>query len=104
MWQIVSGIAFPPDQYLEQEAYRIDRVPGVPEWYEKLYLECLDKDPSNRPELKYVRDMIKSKTADPYAVRDCYDTGLTDVDPKLLEYQDMRAEKIKPDLEQNLRQ
>lgn len=100
MWQMVSRSPFSPDQYLEREVYRIDRVPGVPEWYEALYLECLDKDRSNRPELKYVQDMMKSKTADPYAVRDGYDTGLTDVDPKLLKYQSMRAEKIKAHLEE----
>ena len=43
---------------------------------------------------------IKSKTAPPHAVRNGYDTSLTDVDPKLLEYQSMRAEKIKAHLAQ----
>jgi hypothetical protein len=69
---------------LEQEVYRIDRVPGVPKWYDALYLECLDKDPSNRPELNYVQDTMKSKSANPYAVRDGYDTSLTDIDPNYL--------------------
>ncbi|GAB5587626.1 hypothetical protein Unana1_02526 [Umbelopsis nana] len=99
MWQMVSRVVFPPDQYMNKEVYQIDAVPGVPKWYEQLYLSCSDRDPSKRPEFMYLKDTICEHAPDGREVQKGYDTGLVDVDPKLLEYQKMRADKIKAHLE-----
>jgi hypothetical protein len=98
MWQMVSRVAFPPDQYMDKDVYQIDRVP---EWYERLYMSCLDEDPSKRPELQYVKATMKERAPETRALQQGYDTGLDDVDLKLLGYQKMRADKIKAHLEQN---
>jgi hypothetical protein len=99
MWQMVSRVVFPPDQYMNKEVYQIDAVPGVPRWYEQLYLSCLDRDPSKRPEFQYLKDTICEHAPDRREVQKGHDTGLVDVDAKLLEYQKMRADKIKAHLE-----
>ncbi|CAO3626343.1 unnamed protein product [Cunninghamella blakesleeana] len=33
-----------------ENPYRIEHVPGVPEWYQKLYTSCLEPRPENRPD------------------------------------------------------
>ncbi|KAG2228149.1 hypothetical protein INT45_009195 [Circinella minor] len=60
IWQLVSKVIFPsPDVLLdgsgnvtsnEDYVYRIDTVPGLPEWYQKLYVACLEPRPENRPD------------------------------------------------------
>ncbi|KAI7882568.1 kinase-like protein [Lichtheimia hyalospora FSU 10163] len=56
IWQLVSKVIFPsPDVLLdgdhgEDNVYRITVVPGIPEWYEKLYVACLEPHPENRPD------------------------------------------------------
>ncbi|KAG1310914.1 hypothetical protein G6F64_004204 [Rhizopus arrhizus] len=57
IWQLVSKVIFPsPDvlldskgQSAEDHVYRIEPVPGVPDWYQKLYVACLEPNPDNRP-------------------------------------------------------
>lgn len=57
IWQLVSKVIFPsPDVLLdgnkgaEDHVYRIEPVPGLPEWYQKLYVACLEPRPENRPD------------------------------------------------------
>ncbi|KAI9497049.1 kinase-like domain-containing protein [Zychaea mexicana] len=67
IWQLVSKVIFPsPDVLLdgssnntptaaggnsnEDNVYRVDTVPGLPEWYQKLYVACLEPRPENRPD------------------------------------------------------
>lgn len=56
IWQLVSKVIFPsPDVLLdgansEEKVYRIEPVPGLPEWYQKLYIACLEPRPENRPD------------------------------------------------------
>lgn len=63
IWQLVSKVIFPsPDVLLdgnknigngrdvEDCVYRIDSVPGLPDWYQKLYVACLEPRPENRPD------------------------------------------------------
>ncbi|SAL95824.1 hypothetical protein [Absidia glauca] len=72
IWQLVSKVIFPsPDVLLDggvsssssassimgttmvdpsDNPYRIDPVAGVPEWYQKLYVACLEPRPENRPD------------------------------------------------------
>lgn len=58
VWQLVSKVVFPsPDVLLdgtyqnpEDHVYRIEPVPGLPEWYQKLYKACLEPNPDNRPD------------------------------------------------------
>lgn len=100
MWQLVSRIIFPPEQYMDNDVYQIDRVPGVPDWYEKLYMSCLDKDSNNRPELKYVQETLKARATNPQDLPPASESDLQDVDPALLAYQNSRAEKVKAHLEQ----
>ncbi|ORX45714.1 kinase-like protein [Hesseltinella vesiculosa] len=61
IWQLVSKVIFPsPDVLLdganaaggnvEDNPYRIEHVEGVPDWYKKLYVSCLEPRPENRPE------------------------------------------------------
>lgn len=58
IWQLVSKVIFPsPDVLLDgnqncnfmDNAYRIEPVPGLPDWYHKLYISCLEPSPDNRP-------------------------------------------------------
>ncbi|KAI8097806.1 kinase-like domain-containing protein [Gilbertella persicaria] len=57
IWQLVSKVIFPsPDVLLnghkgsEEHVYRIEIVPGLPEWYQKLYIACLEPKPEHRPD------------------------------------------------------
>ncbi|GAB5592371.1 hypothetical protein Unana1_07271 [Umbelopsis nana] len=99
MWQMVSRVVFPPNQYMDKEMYQIDRVPGVPEWYEQLYMACLDKDPNKRPPLGKIQAEIELRSPKSNTIRVFRDIRLEPVDTKLLEYQNMRAEKVKVYLE-----
>ncbi|KAI9321579.1 kinase-like domain-containing protein [Dichotomocladium elegans] len=57
IWQLVSKVIFPsPDMLLDRDrchddnVYRIDKIPGLPEWYERLYVACMEPLPENRPD------------------------------------------------------
>lgn len=58
IWQLVSKVIFPsPDVLLdgdrstaEDHVYRIESVAGLPSWYTKLYVACLEPKPENRPD------------------------------------------------------
>lgn len=59
IWQLVSKVIFPsPDVLLdgdrcaaaEDHVYRIETVPGLPSWYKKLYIACLEPKAENRPD------------------------------------------------------
>ncbi|KAI8367908.1 kinase-like domain-containing protein [Choanephora cucurbitarum] len=58
IWQLVSKVIFPsPDVLLdgaqlspEDHVYRIEPLPGLPEWYQNLYKACLNPIPDNRPD------------------------------------------------------
>ncbi|KAI9487512.1 MAG: kinase-like domain-containing protein [Benjaminiella poitrasii] len=71
IWQLVSKVIFPsPDVLLDgsnkekqgkkltgitkddidEHVYRIEPVPGLPDWYQKLYVACLEPKPENRPD------------------------------------------------------
>lgn len=99
MWQMVSRVVFPPNQYLDKEVYQIDRVPGVPEWYEQLYMACMDRDPSKRPTLEKIKADIELRSPKSKSVRVFNDIRLEPVDRNLLAYQKARAEKVKAHLE-----
>ncbi|KAI9492871.1 kinase-like domain-containing protein [Zychaea mexicana] len=51
MWQVVSGIEFPSPELLfdAPDVYRVEWIPGVPEWYQELMMACLEPRPENRP-------------------------------------------------------
>lgn len=53
IWQLVSKVIFPcPDILLGYESesiYRIEPVPGLPDWYQQLYICCLEPKAKNRP-------------------------------------------------------
>ncbi|KAI8070347.1 kinase-like domain-containing protein [Gongronella butleri] len=60
IWQLVSKVIFPsPDVLLDgagnatrldDNPYRIEQVDGVPDWYQRLYIACLEPRPENRPD------------------------------------------------------
>lgn len=67
IWQLVSKVIFPsPDvlldagQHDEENAYRIELVPGLPEWYQRLYVSCLEPNPENRPTALQLCQVLQS--------------------------------------------
>lgn len=66
IWQLVSKVIFPsPDVLLdgqrrgEEHVYRIEPVPGLPDWYEKLYVACLEPKPENRPNASQISQALQ---------------------------------------------
>ncbi|CAO3620599.1 unnamed protein product [Mucor fragilis] len=69
IWQLVSKVIFPsPDVLLDahsahggfsENAYRIEPVPGLPDWYQKLYVSCLEPKPENRPTAAELRELLQ---------------------------------------------
>ncbi|KAI9252160.1 kinase-like domain-containing protein [Sporodiniella umbellata] len=56
LWQLMSKVIFPSPEILleknqnaQDHAYRIEPVPGIPEWYQRLCVACLEPLPENRP-------------------------------------------------------
>ncbi|CEG70780.1 Putative Serine/threonine protein kinase [Rhizopus microsporus] len=59
IWQLVSKVIFPSSDVLldgnhkngapEDHVYRVEPVPGLPEWYQRLYVACMEPRPENRP-------------------------------------------------------
>ncbi|KAI9277846.1 kinase-like domain-containing protein [Sporodiniella umbellata] len=59
IWQLVSKVIFPCSDVLldgdrkgwsnQEHVYRIEPVPGLPEWYQRLYTACLEPEPKHRP-------------------------------------------------------
>lgn len=69
IWQLVSKVIFPsPDVLLDNaaapsnadNAYRIEPVPGLPDWYQKLYVSCLEPKPENRPAAQELCQVLQS--------------------------------------------
>lgn len=67
IWQLVSKVIFPsPDVMLddghkkEDHVYRIESVPGLPEWYERLYVACLEPKPENRPDANEISQALQT--------------------------------------------
>ncbi|KAF7727723.1 hypothetical protein EC973_007181 [Apophysomyces ossiformis] len=61
VWQLVSKVVFPPPDILldgnkgskedgTEHVYRIEPVPGIPLWYQTLFVACLEPRPENRPD------------------------------------------------------
>lgn len=71
IWQLVSKVIFPSPEVLldsssnnneeeeEENVYRIEPVPGVPEWYQKLYVACLEPRPENRPDANEIIEALQ---------------------------------------------
>jgi serine/threonine protein kinase len=68
IWQLVSKVIFPsPDVLVDggnntefnENPYRVEIVPGVPEWYQKLYVACLEPRPENRPSPKELCSVLQ---------------------------------------------
>lgn len=69
IWQLVSKVIFPsPDVLLDggqncefaDNAYRIELVPSLPDWYQKLYVSCLEPKPENRPTAAQLCQVLQS--------------------------------------------
>ncbi|KAG2233849.1 hypothetical protein INT48_005295 [Thamnidium elegans] len=67
IWQLVSKVIFPsPDVLLdgdrtaEDHVYRIEIVPGLPSWYKKLYVACLEPKAENRPDAIEIIQALQS--------------------------------------------
>ncbi|KAI9004566.1 kinase-like domain-containing protein [Phycomyces nitens] len=76
IWQLVSKVIFPsPDVLLDGDrsdhsggqlggstdhVYRIERVPGLPEWYTQLYTACLEPNPDNRPDANEICQALQN--------------------------------------------
>ncbi|GAA5806208.1 hypothetical protein HPULCUR_011739 [Helicostylum pulchrum] len=67
IWQLVSKVIFPsPDVLLDagqqqnDNAYRIETVPGLPDWYQRLYISCLEPKPENRPSALQLCQVLQS--------------------------------------------
>lgn len=66
IWQLVSKVIFPsPDIMLvdskpEDHVYRVEPVPGLPEWYQTLYVACLEPKPENRPDAYEICEALQS--------------------------------------------
>ncbi|KAG2171259.1 hypothetical protein INT43_004113 [Umbelopsis isabellina] len=88
--------AYQPVQYIWHRAVReytdgvYGRLPYLPpeavETGARPNIKC-DMDPIKRPEFMYFKDIIGEHAPVRREVQKGYDTGLVDVDPKLLEYQ-----------------
>ncbi|KAL0090156.1 kinase-like domain-containing protein [Phycomyces blakesleeanus] len=61
MWQLISGINFPDPEILlsNTNVYRIERIPGVPRWYQDLIIACLEPHPNNRPTSEEVGNITR---------------------------------------------
>ncbi|OAD68143.1 hypothetical protein PHYBLDRAFT_188825 [Phycomyces blakesleeanus NRRL 1555(-)] len=65
-WQLVSKVIFPsPDILLDRRQppdhiYRIEPVPGVPEWFGDLCKACLEPLPENRPDAGELCDALQA--------------------------------------------
>ncbi|KAG0174426.1 hypothetical protein DFQ28_007697 [Apophysomyces sp. BC1034] len=49
LWQLVSRVTFPDNMLVDPFLYRIEPIPGVMREWEDLYTDCLNADPSRRP-------------------------------------------------------
>ncbi|KAI8973315.1 kinase-like domain-containing protein [Mycotypha africana] len=83
IWQLVSKVIFPsPDVLLDagnsnsarsiasknsnsnddgflENVYRIEPVPGLPDWYHDLYISCLEPKPENRPTAAQLCEILR---------------------------------------------
>ncbi|KAI8143891.1 kinase-like domain-containing protein [Fennellomyces sp. T-0311] len=67
MWQMISGVEFPAPEVLFDApgVYRIEPVPGVPEWYQDLTMACLEPCPENRPTAEEIGLIARKYTVSP---------------------------------------
>lgn len=49
LWQLISRITFPDDALVDPAVYRIEPIPGILKEWQDLYMDCLQPDPSKRP-------------------------------------------------------
>ncbi|KAI8394279.1 kinase-like domain-containing protein [Radiomyces spectabilis] len=49
LWQLISRVTFPDNVLVDPYVYRIEPIPGVMKEWEDLYTDCLNTDPSKRP-------------------------------------------------------
>ncbi|KAI8140678.1 kinase-like domain-containing protein [Fennellomyces sp. T-0311] len=49
LWQLVSRVTFPDNALVDPQVYRIEPIPGIMKEWEDLYVDCLQSDPSKRP-------------------------------------------------------
>ena len=67
MWQMVSGIEFPSPELLfdAPDVYKIEWVPGVPDWYQELMMACLEPNPANRPNAEEIGLILRNYAVSP---------------------------------------
>ncbi|KAI9312727.1 kinase-like domain-containing protein [Dichotomocladium elegans] len=49
LWQLIARVTFPEDALVDPRVYRIEPIPGVLKEWEDLVKDCLQPDPSKRP-------------------------------------------------------
>ncbi|EIE89454.1 hypothetical protein RO3G_14165 [Rhizopus delemar RA 99-880] len=49
LWQLISRVTFPNDAPVHPHIYRIEPIPDVLKEWQDIYIDCLSKDPSKRP-------------------------------------------------------
>ncbi|KAI8970933.1 kinase-like domain-containing protein [Pilobolus umbonatus] len=49
LWQLISRITFPDDALVDPLVYRIEPIPGILKEYEDIYVDCLNMNPTKRP-------------------------------------------------------
>lgn len=49
LWQLISRVTFPDDALVDPHVYRIGPIPGVLKEWQDLCIDCLQQDPSKRP-------------------------------------------------------
>ncbi|KAL0094646.1 kinase-like domain-containing protein [Phycomyces blakesleeanus] len=64
LWQLVSRVTFPDNTLVDPFVYRIEPIPGVMKEWEDLYTDCLNTDPSKRPNAYMVYRRLEKLSAD----------------------------------------
>lgn len=61
MWQLISGVLFPPPHVLIDfpDLYKIEWVPGICQWYQQVTMACLEPLPENRPTAEEIGLIIR---------------------------------------------
>lgn len=49
LWQLISRVTFPSDALVDPCVYRIEPIPNVLKEWEDIYVDCLNLDPTKRP-------------------------------------------------------
>ncbi|KAF7730410.1 hypothetical protein EC973_002216 [Apophysomyces ossiformis] len=64
LWQLVSRVTFPDDTLVDPFVYRVEPIPGVMTEWEDLYTDCLNTDPTRRPNAYTVYRRLENLPAD----------------------------------------